>query len=156
MKKYKYPPEKKETILKEITCQVGRTGVITPMAILEPVKVAGSTISKTTLHNEDFIKEKDLKIGDTVIIQKAGDVIPEVGEVLLDRRPKDTKPFVMIETCPECGEKIYRDIDKSDYYCININCPARVLESTIHFCERKAMNIDGMGEANVKLLLSFL
>lgn len=150
---YKFPPEEVPAKLLDIIFTVGRTGRITPNAIIEPTKVAGSTITKSTLHNEDYIKAKDLRIGDTVYIHKAGDVIPEVGEVLLNRRPKDAKVFQMINVCPECGEKIYRDIDKSDYFCLNINCPARVLESVIHFCERKAMNIDGMGEANVKMLL---
>ena len=150
---YKFPPEEVPTKLLDIVFTVGRTGRITPNAILEPTKVSGSTITKSTLHNEDYILAKDLRIGDTVYIHKAGDVIPEVGEVLFNRRPKDAKPFKMIETCPECGEKIYRNEDEAAYFCLNINCPARVLESVIHFCERKAMNIDGMGEANAKLLL---
>lgn len=150
---YKFPPEEVPTKLLDIVFTVGRTGRITPNAILEPTKVSGSTITKSTLHNEDYILAKDLRIGDTVYIHKAGDVIPEVGEVLFNRRPKDAKPFKMIETCPECGEKIYRNEDEAAYFCLNINCPARVLESVIHFCERKAMNIEGMGEANAKLLL---
>lgn len=150
---YKFPPEEVPAKLLDIIFTVGRTGRITPNAIIEPTKVAGSTITKATLHNEDYIKEKDLRIGDTIMIHKAGDVIPEVGEVLLDRRPKDAKPFMMIDKCPECKETIYRDEDEADYFCLNINCPARILESIIHFCERKAMNIDGMGEANVKMLL---
>ncbi|MDY2889186.1 MAG: NAD-dependent DNA ligase LigA [Candidatus Caccosoma sp.] len=150
---YKFPPEEVPAKLLDIIFTVGRTGRITPNAIIEPTKVAGSTITKATLHNEDYIKEKDLRIGDTILIHKAGDVIPEVGEVLLDRRPKDAKPFMMIDKCPECKETIYRDEDEADYFCLNINCPARILESIIHFCERKAMNIDGMGEANVKMLL---
>lgn len=150
---YKFPPEEVPAKLLDIIFTVGRTGRITPNAIIEPTKVAGSTITKATLHNEDYIKEKDLRIGDTILIHKAGDVIPEVGEVLLDRRPKDAKPFMMINKCPECKETIYRDEDEADYFCLNINCPARILESIIHFCERKAMNIDGMGEANVKMLL---
>ncbi len=150
---YKFPPEEVPAKLLDIVFTVGRTGRITPNAIIEPTKVAGSTITKSTLHNEDYILSKDLRIGDTIYIHKAGDVIPEVGEVLLDRRPKDAQPFQMIHTCPECGERIYRNEDEADYYCLNINCPARVLESVIHFCERKAMNIEGMGEMNAKLLL---
>ena len=150
---YKFPPEEVPAKLLDIIFTVGRTGRITPNAVIEPTKVSGSTISRATLHNEDYIVSKDLRIGDTIYIHKAGDVIPEVGDVLIERRPLDAKPFIMIQTCPECGEKIYRDEDKADYYCLNINCPARVLESVIHFCERKAMNIDGMGEANVKMLL---
>ena len=147
---YKFPPDEVPAKLLDIIFTVGRTGRITPNAVIEPTKVAGSTITRSTLHNEDYIKAKDLRIGDTVYIHKAGDVIPEVGEVLYDRRPSDAKPFIMIDKCPECGETIYRNEDEADYYCLNINCPARVLESVIHFCERKAMNIDGMGEANVK------
>ena len=150
---YKFPPEEVPAKLLDIIFTVGRTGRITPNAVIEPTKVAGSTITRSTLHNEDYIKAKDLRIGDTVYIHKAGDVIPEVGDVILNRRPADAKPFEMITTCPECGEKIYREEGEVDHYCININCPARVLESVIHFCERKAMNIDGMGEANVKMLL---
>ena len=150
---YKFPPEEVPAKLLDIIFTVGRTGRITPNAVIEPTKVAGSTITRSTLHNEDYIRSKDLRIGDTVYIHKAGDVIPEVGDVILSRRPIDAKPFEMITTCPECGEKIYREEGEVDHYCININCPARVLESVIHFCERKAMNIDGMGEANVKMLL---
>lgn len=110
---YKYPPERKETLLKDITCQVGRTGAITPMAILEPIKLAGSTISKTTLHNEDFIIAKDLKIGDHVIIQKAGDVIPEVVEVVKEKRTGEEKEFVMPDTCPVCGGPAVRENRRS-------------------------------------------
>lgn len=150
---YKFPPEEVPCKLLDIIFTVGRTGRITPNAVIEPTKVAGSTITRSTLHNEDYIIAKDLRIGDTIYIHKAGDVIPEVGEVLLERRPSDAKPFKMIDTCPICHEKIYREEGEADYYCLNINCPARILESVIHFCDRKAMNIDGMGEANVKLLL---
>lgn len=150
---YKFPPEEVPAKLIDIIFTVGRTGRITPNAVIEPTKVAGSTITRSTLHNEDYIKAKDLRIGDTVYIHKAGDVIPEVGDVILSRRPIDAVPFKMIDTCPECKEKIYREAGEVDYYCLNINCPARVLESVIHFCERKAMNIEGMGEANVKMLL---
>lgn len=114
---YKYPPEAKETILKDIVCQVGRTGVITPMAILEPVKVAGSTISKTTLHNEDFIKEKDLKIGDTVVIQKQGDVIPEVIKVIKEKRTGKEVPFSMPTTCPVCGSPAIREKGEAATRC---------------------------------------
>ena len=150
---YKFPPDEVPSKLLDIIFTVGRTGRITPNAVIEPTKVAGSTITRSTLHNEDYIRSKDLRIGDTVYIHKAGDVIPEVGEVLLDRRPKDAKPFVMITHCPICKETLYKEENEADHYCININCPARVLESVIHFCERKAMNIEGMGEANVKMLL---
>jgi len=150
---YKFPPEEVPAKLLDIIFTVGRTGRITPNAVIEPTKVAGSTITRATLHNEDYVMSKDLRIGDTISIHKAGDVIPEVGEVLLDRRPKDAKPFMMIDKCPVCGEKIYREEGEADHYCINISCPARIQESVIHFCERKAMDIDGMGEETVKLLL---
>ena len=134
------------TILKDIICQVGRTGVITPMAILEPVKVAGSTISKTTLHNEDFIKEKGLKIGDHVNIQKAGDVIPEVVEVLLDKRDGTEKDFEMPRICPVCGAEAIREDGEAAIRCTGIECPAKLYRNLVHFVSREAMNIDGLGE----------
>ena len=149
---YKYPPEQKETILKDIVCQVGRTGAITPMAILEPVKVAGSTISKTTLHNEDFIKEKDLKIGDTVIIQKAGDVIPEVVKDLKEKRTGSEKPFEMPKVCPVCGGPVIREEGEAVARCIGIECKARNLRNIIHFASKEGMNIDGLGEKIVEQL----
>ena len=150
---YKYPPEKKETILKDIVCQVGRTGVITPLAILEPVVVAGSTISKTTLHNEDFIKEKDLKIGDHIYIQKAGDVIPEVVGVLKEKRTGKEKKFEMPKTCPVCGGEVVREFGEAASRCIGIECPARTLRYITHFVSREAMDIDGLGEAIIEQLL---
>lgn len=143
---YKYPPEKKETILKDIVCQVGRTGVITPMAVLEPVSVAGSTISKTTLHNEDFIKEKELKIGDTVVIQKAGDVIPEIVEVIKDKRTGKEKEFEMPKICPVCGAKAVREEGEAAIRCTGIECPAKLLRNIIHFVSKEGMDIDGLGE----------
>ena len=150
---YKYPPEKKETKLKDIICQVGRTGVITPMAILEPVKVAGSTISKTTLHNEDFIKEKDLKIGDTVVIQKAGDVIPEIVEVKKNKRTGEEKEFNMPKVCPVCGAEAVREEGEAALRCTGIECPAKLFRNLVHFASREAMNIDGLGEQIIKQLL---
>lgn len=150
---YKYPPEKKETKLKEIICQVGRTGVITPMAILEPVKVAGSTISKTTLHNEDFIKEKGLKIGDTVVIQKAGDVIPEIVEVKLEKRTGKEKDFEMPKICPVCGAPAVREEGEAAIRCTGIECPAKLFRNLVHFVSREAMNIDGLGENIIGQLL---
>ena len=150
---YKYPPEKKETILKDIVCQVGRTGVITPMAILEPVKVAGSTISKTTLHNEDFIKEKDLKIGDTVVIQKAGDVIPEIVEVVKSKRTGEEKDFEMPHKCPVCGADAVREEGEAAIRCTGIECPAKLYRNLVHFVSREAMNIDGLGESIIAQLL---
>ena len=143
---YKYPPERKETVLKDIICQVGRTGAITPMAILEPVSVAGSTISKTTLHNEDFIKEKDLKIGDTVVIQKAGDVIPEIVEVKKEKRTGNEKEFIMPKVCPVCGAPTVREEGEAAIRCTGIECPAKLVRNIIHFVSKEGMDIDGLGE----------
>ena len=151
---YKYPPEQKQTILKDIVCQVGRTGAITPMAILEPVKVAGSTISKTTLHNEDFIKEKDLMIGDTVVIQKAGDVIPEVVEVIKEKRNGSERPFAMPTKCPVCGADAVREDGEAVIRCIGIECQAKLFRSIWHFASREAMNIKGLGYSIIEELLN--
>ena len=150
---YKYPPEQKETILKDIVCQVGRTGAITPMAILEPVKVAGSTISKTTLHNEDFIKEKELKIGDVVVIQKAGDVIPEVVRVVKEKRTGEEKDFEMPKVCPVCGAQAVREEGEAAIRCIGIECPAKQFRSILHFASRDAMNIMGLGDSIIEEFL---
>lgn len=150
---YKYPPEKKETKLKDIICQVGRTGVITPMAILEPVKVAGSTISRTTLHNEDFIKEKELKIGDTVVIQKAGDVIPEIVGVKKEKRTGEEIEFEMPKVCPVCGAQAVREEGEAAIRCTGIECPAKLFRNLVHFVSREAMNIDGLGENIIQQLL---
>ncbi len=150
---YKYPPERKETILKDIVCQVGRTGVITPMAILEPVNLAGSNISKTTLHNEDFIKEKDLKIGDTVVIQKAGDVIPEIVEVVKNKRDGSERDFEMPKVCPVCGALAVREEGESAIRCTGVECPAKLFRNLVHFVSREAMNIDGLGENIIQQLL---
>lgn len=150
---YKYPPERKETLLKDIICQVGRTGAITPMAILEPVNVAGSKISKTTLHNEDYIKENDIRIGDRVIIQKAGDVIPEVVGVVKEKRDGSEKEFHMPEVCPVCGAQTIREEGESVWRCIGIECPAKLYRSIIHFASKDAMDIDGLGEAIIGELI---
>ena len=150
---YKYPPEQKETILKDIICQVGRTGAITPMAILEPVKVAGSTISKTTLHNEDFIKEKDLKVGDTVVIQKAGDVIPEVVKVIKEKRTGAEIDYEMPKVCPVCGAQAVREEGEAAIRCIGIECPAKQFRNILHFASREAMNIMGLGDSIIEEFL---
>lgn len=150
---YKYPPEQKETILKDIICQVGRTGAITPMAILEPVRVAGSTISKTTLHNADFVKEKDLMIGDHVIIQKAGDVIPEVVSVIKEKRNGQEQQFIMPNTCPVCGAPAVREEGEAVTRCTGIECSAKALRSIVHFASKTGMDIDGLGYSVIEQLL---
>ena len=150
---YKYPPEKKETLLKDIICQVGRTGAITPMAILEPVYVAGSKISKTTLHNEDYIKQNDIRIGDRVIIQKAGDVIPEVVGINKEKRDGTEKIFEMPKNCPVCGAEAVREEGEAVVRCIGVECPAKLYRSIIHFASKDAMNIDGLGEAIIGELI---
>ena len=143
---YKFPAEEVLTKLQDIIFTVGRTGQITPNAVLDPVIVAGSTISRATLHNEDYVKEKDLKIGDIVSIRKAGDVIPEVVERKLERRNGTEKDFVMITECPMCHTPLVKKEGQVDYYCPNDKCPARHIEGLIHFVSRDAMNIDGLGD----------
>ena len=143
---YKFPAEEVLTKLTDIIFTVGRTGQITPNAVLDPVLVMGSTIRRATLHNEDFVLEKGLKIGDTVSIRKAGDVIPEVVEVIQERRNGIEKDFVMIKECPICHEPITKKEGQVDYFCLNAKCDARKIEGLIHFCSRKAMNIDGLGD----------
>ena len=143
---YKFPAEEVLTKLTNIIFTVGRTGQITPNAVLEPVIVAGSTVKRATLHNEDYVIAKDLKIGDIVSIRKAGDVIPEVVEAKKERRTGLEKDFKMIENCPMCGEKLVKKEGQVDYFCFNKNCPARKIESLIHFASRDAMNIDGLGD----------
>ncbi len=150
---YKYPPEKKETKLEDIVCQVGRTGAITPMAILNPVKVAGSTISKTTLHNEDFIKEKDIRVGDTIVVQKAGDVIPEILEVKKEKRKGTEVIFEMPKVCPVCGAPVIREEGEAASRCIGIECPAKLIRNIIHFVSRDCMNIDGLGDKIIEQLI---
>ena len=143
---YKFPAEEVVTKLTDIIFTVGRTGQITPNAVLEPVIVAGSTISRATLHNEDFVNEKELKIGDIVSIRKAGDVIPEVVEAKKERRTGNEKEFVMITECPMCNTALVKKEGQVDYYCTNTKCPARHIESLIHFASRDAMNIEGLGD----------
>ena len=144
---YKFPAEEVLTTLKEIKFTVGRTGRITPNAIFSPVHVAGSLISKATLHNEDYCIAKDIRVGDVISIRKAGDVIPEVVRVLPERRTGNEEKFKMLEECPICHTRIVRNDKEADYYCPNDMCPARKIENIIHFASRPAMNIDGMGEA---------
>lgn len=143
---YKFPAEKVQTKVLDIELSVGRTGAVTPTAILEPVKVAGSTVSRATLHNEDNIRQKDIRIGDTVIIHKAGDIIPEVVSVVLEKRTGEEEPFVMPTHCMECQEELVRLEEEVALRCINPNCPAQLRELLIHFVSRNAMNIDGLGE----------
>ena len=147
---YKFPAEEVLTKLVDIIFTVGRTGRITPNAVLEPVIVMGSTVKRATLHNEDYVIEKGLKIGDTVSIRKAGDVIPEVVEAKLERRTGNEKYFVMIKNCPICNYPLQKKPGQVDHYCLNPKCPARHIEGLIHFCSRKAMNIDGLGERIVE------
>ena len=143
---YKFPPEEVLTRIKDIICTVGRTGQVTPSAILEPVRVMGSLISKATLHNEDYILNKDIRVGDIVSIKKAGDVIPEVVKPIIERRNGSEQKFNMVENCPICGKRLTRKDDEAAYYCLNEHCPARVQEKLIHFTSRHAMNITGFGD----------
>lgn len=151
---YKYPPEEKETKLLDIEVNVGRTGVLTPIAIFEPVHIAGSTVSRATLHNEDFIKEKDIRIGDTVIIRKAGEIIPEVVKVKLENREENSKPFSMPRQCPSCGSLTFREENESAIRCENTECPAQLLRHLIHFVSRDGMDIDGLGESLLEILVN--
>ena len=152
---YKFPAEEVLTRLNDIIFTVGRTGQITPNAVLDPVIVMGSTIARATLHNENYIKEKDLRIGDIVSIRKAGDVIPEVVEVKKERRTGNEKNFEMIHNCPICGTNLVKKEGQVDYFCLNEHCPTRKIESLIHFAERDAMNIDGLGEKIMEDFFNF-
>lgn len=155
---YKYSHEQAQTVLKAITLQVGRTGVLTPVAELEPVELAGSTISRATLHNEDEVRRKDIRVGDTVIIEKAGEVIPAVVAVVAEKRPAQTEPFDLFAhaggKCPACGGGIARDPAAAAWRCENLGCPAQIRGRIEHFVSRKAMNIDGFGEAIIEALTS--
>lgn len=142
---YKYPPEKKESRVTDIVVQVGRTGVLTPKAVIEPVRLAGTTVSNATLHNQDNIERLDIRIGDTVIVQKAGEIIPEVLSVSKDKRPDGTVPFKMPEFCPECGAPVMRDPDGAAVRCTSPECPAQRLRNLAHFASREAMDIEGLG-----------
>ena len=159
---YKFPPEEKRTKLIDIALQVGRTGVVTPNAVLEPIRLAGTSVSRATLHNIDIIREKDIRIGDTVIVRKAGDIIPEIVGSVPECRTGDEKPFRFPECCPSCGERLVFDSDDGEdgtetdgegaVRCINPSCPAQLERRLIHFASKGAMGIDGMGPAVVKLL----
>lgn len=149
---YKFPAEEVETRLLDIVLSVGRTGRITPNAVLEPVRVAGTLVSAATLHNRDRIDQYGLQLNDRVVIRKAGDIIPEVVRAVPEKRDGTQRPFAWPQTCPVCGSELIRLPDETDYYCPNPDCPARILESIIHFCSRNAMDIDGMGEKRVQWL----
>ncbi len=146
---FKYPPEQKETQITDIIVNVGRTGVLTPLAILTPVRIAGSTVGKATLHNIDFIKQKDIRIGDFVTVQKAGDIIPEIVKVNLKKRQQDSREFTMPERCPACGEKTYKDEDGPFVRCVNNVCPAQTIRNIIHFVSKDAMDIEGLGSSQI-------
>ena len=150
---YKYPPEQKPSVLKDIVVQVGRTGVLTPKAVLEPVRLAGTTVTFATLHNQDFIAEKDIRIGDTVIVQKAGEIIPEIVEVVRDKRPAGTTPYRLPDRCPVCGAPVSRDPDGAAVRCTGAECPAQLLRNLTHFASRNAMDIDGLGPAVIQQLV---
>ncbi len=150
---YKYPPEQKPSVLKNIVVQVGRTGVLTPKAELEPVRLAGTTVTYATLHNQDFITAKDIRIGDTVIVQKAGEIIPEIVEVVPDKRPAGAVPYYLPEVCPVCGAPVSRDEDGVAIRCTGAECPAQLLRNLTHFAGRSAMDIEGMGPAVIQLLV---
>ena len=142
---YKYPPEKKESVVTDIVVQVGRTGVLTPKAVIEPVRLAGTTVTNATLHNQDFVDKLDIRIGDTVLVQKAGEIIPEVLAVNYAKRPEGTEPFKLPTLCPECGSPIIRDEDGVAMRCTGVECPAQLLRTIAHFASREAMDIDGLG-----------
>ena len=150
---YKYPPEQKATKLKNIVVQVGRTGVLTPKAELEPVRLAGTTVTYATLHNQDYITQKDIRIGDTVIVQKAGEIIPEIVEVVRQERPAGTKPYCLPTVCPVCGAPVARDADGAAIRCTGAECPAQLLRNLTHFAGRNAMDIDGLGPAVLQQLV---
>ena len=147
---FKYPPEEKETTLLDIEINVGRTGVLTPTGVFEPVTLAGTTVSRATLHNQDFITEKDVRVGSRVILRKAGEIIPEVVSVV--ENPGDTMPFLLPDTCPSCGEPVSRPEGEAAVRCTNPQCPAQLLRHLIHFASRDAMDIDGLGPAILEQL----
>lgn len=151
---YKYPPEQKETVVENIIVQVGRTGRLTPLAILKPVKIAGTTVSKATLHNQDYIDSKDIQIGDTVIIQKAGDIIPEVLKSIPEKRPNTAKRYIMPDKCPICGAPALREENGVEIRCTGTTCLAQAIRGIIYFASKDAMNIEGLGSSTVEALMS--
>ena len=151
---FKYPPEIKPTVVQDILVQVGRTGVLTPKAVVAPVRLAGTTVTNATLHNQDFITEKDIRIGDTVLIRKAGEIIPEILEVDFSKRPADALPYYLPETCPVCGAPVRRDEDGAAIRCTGAECPAQLARNLTHFVSREAMDIDGLGSAIIEQLIS--
>ncbi|MBP1690886.1 MAG: NAD-dependent ligase, partial [Bacteroidetes bacterium] len=151
---FKFRSRKAETTLQAITVQVGRTGAVTPVAELAPVFVGGSTVSRATLHNIDYITELDLRVGDTVIVEKGGDVIPKISGVVLERRPRDARPFKMPALCPACKSRLARGVEEVNTYCENAECPAQIRGRIEHFASRGAMDIEGLGEAAVEQLVS--
>ncbi len=150
---YKYPPEQKESVVEDIVVQVGRTGVLTPKAVVAPVRLAGTTVTNATLHNQDFITEKDIRIGDRVIVQKAGEIIPEIVSVVKEKRPEGTVPYLLPKVCPVCGAPVERDEDGAHIRCTGAECPAQLLRTLTHFASRDAMDIEGLGPAVVEGLV---
>ena len=148
---FKYPPEEKETVLKEIQVKVGRTGVLTPTAVFDPIQLAGTTVSRAVLHNQDFIDEKAIGIGDTIVVRKAGDIIPEV--VTVARHCENSQVYQIPRICPSCGSRVVREEDEAALRCINPECPAQLLRMIIHFASRDAMDIDGLGPALIQSLI---
>lgn len=150
---YKYPPEQKESVVRDIVVQVGRTGVLTPKAVVDPVRLAGTTVTNATLHNQDFITDKDIRIGDTVVVQKAGEIIPEIVSVVTSKRPDGTIPYQLPQQCPVCGAPVVRDEDGAHMRCTGAECPAQLLRNLTHFASRDAMDIDGLGPAVIEALV---
>lgn len=151
---YKYPPEQKPSTVVDIVVQVGRTGVLTPKAVVSPVRLAGTTVTNATLHNQDFIREKDVRVGDTVLVQKAGEIIPEIVAVLKEKRPNGTAPYQFPDRCPVCGAPVVRDEDGAAMRCTGAECPAQLMRHLVHFASRDAMDIEGLGPANVESLVN--
>ena len=151
---YKYPPEIKPTVVEDIVVQVGRTGVLTPKAVVRPVRLAGTTVTNATLHNQDFISQRDIRIGDTVLIRKAGEIIPEILEVDLSKRPEGTAAYHLPEYCPACGARVEQDVDGAFLRCTGAECPAQLSRNITHFVSRDAMDIDGLGSAIIEGLIS--